>query len=208
MIVTVIPTRGTLFSRTIESVETNLAKCGVPHLYPLFEHDKPIPDAQNALIERALAHSPDYIWMVEEDVVVPADGLKKMLAALGDRKVLAAKYQLDNGQPAYRLNRLKEPQYAGLGCMLARAEVFSQDLEPPWFKTSVSYTHDIDGTLTVAQENVKSAGYGRLDVHFYQTLKSKGILWGIADVTCAHLRVAEPGKPHSNSGCHRIVEVK
>ena len=61
---------------------------------PCFEHDKPIPDAQNAITEKALAAKADWLWFLEEDVIPPENALRLMLP---EAKVISAKYRNRGG---------------------------------------------------------------------------------------------------------------
>lgn len=202
-IVAAVCTRETLHSRAAEGMDVNLINSGL-RWDRVWEHDKPIPDAQNSVIERALALSPEWVWMVEEDVEAPPDALAKMLAV--EHPVVTAKYRLRGGQWCHIVNNQNRLIFAGTGCLLIHAVVLRM-MERPWFRSDLLYAVDpLSGNwsdpVTTEREQ-----YGKHDVHFFASLAKQGIYGALSDVTCKHWHVKTPGKANSNNGCHLIEEV-
>jgi len=165
---------------------------------PCFEHDKPIPDAQNAITEKALAAKADWLWFLEEDVIPPENALRLMLP---EAKVISAKYRNRGGTWAYSLDPNGRLEFAGMGCLLVHSSVFAK-LEPPVFDTTREWQWNHDGT--VENRRLQHGAYGRQDIHFFGRLWQEGIEARLANVVCGHARVVKHGEPHTNKGCHEI----
>lgn len=188
-------TRGLVHSRTAEAVDDNINQTG-NFWAKVWSHDKPIPEAQNFVVDKALCLKPEFIWFVEEDVVPPHGTLNRLLAE--DVEVVAAKYRLSGGSWCHGIANNKVV-WAGLGCVLIRASVFKK-LERPYF--SIDYKFDL--ALTEKRKN----SYKRRgpDIYFYWQLKQAGIAPVLVDVVCNHLRV-DNYSPQRENGCHEIHEM-
>ena len=94
-------------------------------------------------------------------------------------------YPLAPGLGASNLNHHKGG-WAGLGCTLIQANVFTHVLFPPWFRTDVTGWVDENGHHKEA--NIKSP-YGGQDKWLFYTLRREGIRVVQVDGKCEHLRV-------------------
>ena len=73
-----IPSRGTIHSRTIETVMANVAdaeRAGHVFCGLVLTHDLPIPDCDEVVAQRGMDSGADALWFVEEDVVPPDHAL-------------------------------------------------------------------------------------------------------------------------------------
>jgi hypothetical protein len=93
------------------------------------------------LVKQALELSPDWLLLVDADMVFPADGLERLLAH--DLDVVGCNYvqRMKNGTTAGRDGREVMPAHGvervnslGLGFCLVRASVFDR-IAKPWFHT-------------------------------------------------------------------------
>jgi hypothetical protein len=199
-----IPSRGVIHSRTIEACLRELKGMDWE---PCFEHEKPIPDAQNAVVMQALDAHCDLIWMVEEDIV-PAPGvLLAMMSRTIEARVVSARYKIRENLwcDVQHKNHLV---FSGLGCLLIESSVFSQ-LTFPFFRSDIEYTQEGDKLRRVRNlsEHEKLSTYGKQDIHFFYTLQEAGIHAVIHPVECEHLRIAAYGQPMTNNGFHKVVAI-
>lgn len=203
-----IATRGLVHSRTIESVYKNIE----PNLTPtdeykfFFTHDMVIPDAQNKLVVDAMVWGADYLWFVEEDMLIPDGVLQGMLAE--NKPVMAVDYPV--GEKRYSTLAIKggEILWCGLGCTLFARDVFEKTKGKEygkWFETdkTVRIT-DKDKMEYVIDENVPYK-YGGHDILFGIKLRENGIpIVRLPGVIAGHMRVEDYGKRETNSGVHTI----
>ena len=194
-----ICSRGLVFSKTIEATDMNmLAVEG--DWFRLFTHDKPIPDAQNEIVEKALIFSPEWLWFVEEDIQPPVQALKTMLEYGKICDVVTTRYRLKGGSQC-GAESMGEVKFTGVGCTLIRASVFSKIGKPYFFSGNV---YDTD----LKKVGVDPALYGQQDVYFFARLKEMEIPFHtITNFTPDHLRVAEYGDIRNNVGYHRVEAI-
>lgn len=197
-----ICSRGTVHSHTMEGRDKNLVEAGLSW-QPVWSHDKSIPDAQNYVVEQALFFSPEWIWMLEEDVEAPSGTLIDMLSLGKKFPVVAASYKMPGGTWCHHAQDNKLV-WAGTGCLLVHADVFRQ-LEKPWFRTDRFYNWNrLDG-FQRAHAEVNT--YGHQDIHFFATLEKAHISSALASSICKHWRVHKWGEARSNKGCHELEEI-
>lgn len=201
--VAAVCTRGTLHSRTAEAMDVNLMNCGL-RWDRVWEHKKKIPDAQNSVIERALALDPVWVWMVEEDVEPPPDALATMLKV--QHPVVAMTYKIPGGQMCHAVNAQGRLIFAGTGCLLVHADIWRM-LPQPWFRTDLLYSYDAFTGKWGEPSMSGEQHYGKHDIHLFATMAAKGIYGALAEGVCKHWRVKAWGKAESNDGCHLIEEL-
>jgi hypothetical protein len=209
-----IPSRGLLHSRTIEAVDKALIYSGY-QLRDLgltwdryISNDKPIPDAQNYVIEQALFSGADFIWMIEEDIKPEENTLSVLweeLQRLG-LDFIAAKYKLKSLQDSFALSSAGKMLYSGIGCCLMRATLFNS-LQRPWFQTNKNYTYTSDSEVLKQSGPRFESEYGGQDIDFFAKLNNAKVKFGLSDHWVKHLVVKEYGQPNTNQGCHLILEV-
>src|SRR4051812_33408851 len=165
-----LPSRGLVHSRTIQGLLTNLVDA-VVEWDLFFTHDRPIPDCFNDLTEAAIDNGSDAIWFVEEDMELPDGILDQLIMEMSLRgaDVVAADYAIE-GNPSCLHFKGDTLMSTGMGCMLAKASVFTK-IGQPYFRDTFEYglpewvpIHMVPGT-----------GYGRQDVDFGVRLHQNGL---------------------------------
>ena len=196
-----IASRGLVHSRTMEACLENI-KAAECDFLPIIEHNKPIPEAQNQITQRALSSKAEWLWYLEEDMIPPTSALRSMLA---EAKVISAKYRNRGGTWAYSLDRQGRLQYAGMGCLLVHRSVFSR-LKVPFFDVIWDWNFNHDGTVTHRRVQPGDTTMGRQDVHFFAQLWMAGIEARLANIVCGHATVMKyrTYEPKTNNGCHEI----
>lgn len=162
-----LPSRGLICSRTIEALFE--AMRGLE--WDLYQtHDMGIPECMNHLVTQALKDSQvSHVLFVEEDMLIPKDGVQRMLEEDGD--IVAIDYPYPNLKAqkdgSYKHECVScatyfegEPQFTGLGCTMVRRHVF-ETLESPWFVTSPSWEK-----VVVSKDGKKELFWGRKDVPY------------------------------------------
>ena len=169
----------------------------------VWTHNLPIPEAQNAIVEKARRYQPEWLWFVEEDIQ-PGDGVLIKLLDFGSKfDVVSARYQLKGGTWC-KGGTDTSPVFAGLGCLLVRMSVFDR-IRLPYFRSDLSFDPSLNSSsLRPSQERV----YGGQDIYFYARLKRLGIKFFYAPIECAHLEVVRCGNPKSNFGFHDIRPIE
>lgn len=194
MIAIILATRGTVFTE----VESAIEKMRKLHFLMVFRSfDKPIPDAQNYLVEQALELSPTHLLFIEEDTVPPEGALERLLAANSD--IACIDYGVNGWSCVAREKTTNEVLWCGLGCTLVKRTVFDK-LEKPWFRTDKSLR------LNDWQWVENPYKYGGLDIWFCTQAKNTGFSITQVGGECKHLRLDELGKAETNGGLHRISE--
>jgi len=196
-----------MMSRTSESIDRNKENM-FGYWITEYTHEDEIPDAQNNVTATALAHKPEWIWFVEEDVVPPIDALVKMVeyAVNNGLPVVTAWYGLDGGLKSYELANDGTLLFAGLGCLLIRADVFEQ-FDRPIFRTDTVWTAKIHEAKMVRQADPvgdSEVKYGKQDIHFFGVLCEKQIACALVDIECLHLGVKKWGAQGDNRGVHQL----
>lgn len=206
MIITLMPTRGLIFTKAQNALSQELMANGEPN-FTLYTDNQPIPDCRNNLVETAL-EIPEWTHalLMDDDVIIPEGGLKRMIDLntdiafidypthyTGDMwgKMGTACY--DNWLPGQDWQG-KEVAWAGLGCCLVKREVFEK-LEKPLFKTSENmFSRDENGKITIGGEFKDGEGGGE-DVYFMRAARKAGFEIKQADGTCGHARLIKTVQP-------------
>ena len=192
-----IPTRGLIFTKTIESLLNNLK--GYDYSF-YFTVDLPIPQCRDDLAQRALKDSCTHLFWIDDDVVLPNNGLDKLIKA--DSLVSIIDYPThfmgkmkDTGITAFEDwvegedTKGKKVAWSGLGCCLMKREVFD-DLELPYFRRGgYKFVRDEAGAISYYADG---GGDGGEDFEFFYDLKKKGIEVNlIRDEIATHAKVLE-----------------
>lgn len=202
---TLIASRGLIHSRTMECVLANYQDIEAykvePHI--LFSHDKPIPDAQNYLVEQGLETDATHFWFVEEDNTFPTGTLFKMLTE--QMPVVAVDYPV--GEKAYStiMEKDNEVWWSGLGCTLIDRKVF-KDMDSPWFRTDKTWRITNADTMEMVEDDVPNR-YGGHDINFGMQLRKLGIpIVVLETVTSGHLRTIQKPGHGNNDGAYTVIE--
>ena len=196
-----IATRGLVHSRTVESVLKNIQETNFICKF-FFTHDLSIPDAQNKLVQDALDWGADYLWFVEEDMLIPDDTFSKMYQMGG--QVVAVDYPV--GEKRYNCIARKQGQilWSGLGCTLFRREVF-EIIPPPWFEINKTVRITNEDPFEYVIDEKVSYKYGGHDILFGLKCREKGVvIVQLEGITAGHIKPVESGKSGYNDGIHKF----
>lgn len=192
-IAVVLPTRNLLFTE----VEQQIEKMRSAHGIAVFRSwDKGIPDAQNYLIEQALATNPDYVLFIEEDTIPTDTALADMLAE--DADIAFVDYGV-NGWSCSAKNQDGTLLWCGMGCTLVKKEVFDK-LEKPYFRTDKVLRLN-DWTW---QDRINK--YGGQDIWFCCKAREAGFKIKQAKGECRHMQIDSLAQRGVNNGRHVVSQ--
>ena len=190
-----IPSRGLVFSETIDEV---LREAAPFHYQIFFAHSRPIPECFNEPMEKILQGSFDYVWIVEEDMVLPK-GILKELLDLG-QPIATSDYPAVEGVMCVKRDNEGKVLYTGTGCLLIERGVLEL-VDKPVFNTENMYGED--GKF-LGKRDPREPIYGQHDVHFFMQIRSLGIPIGVTESICHQRKIDDYGKKESNTGFHTI----
>jgi len=191
----VLPSRGLIFSETIEEVLREVA----PFDYQLFfSHSRPIPDCFNEPMEKILNTDFNYVWIVEEDMVLPK-GILQDLLDIG-LPIATSDYPPTEGTKCVQYDNDGKVLYTGTGCLLVERGVFEL-IEMPIFKTDTIYNPE--GRM-IGKRDSREKIYGQHDVHFFLQVRELGIPIGVTKTECHQRKIVEYGAKEVNDGFHKI----
>lgn len=193
----VIPTRGLIFTRVLEALEKERKDYDITIYY---SHDLPIPQGHNGLCEKALRDGNEYVFFLEEDVVIPARTIEKMLAVQAD--IVCTDYGV-SGWSCITKNKAGEILWCGLGCTLIHRRVL-EALEKPYFRADMVLDLPDLKWRKLPEEYIKTRNYGSLDIWFFCKAREQGFKIVQVDGECEHLKLTELGKKETNYGIHQI----
>ena len=194
-----LPTRGMVFSKTVQALEEQRINYDITVYY---SHDLPIPKGHNSLCEKALKDGNEYIFFLEEDVVIPTGTLEKLLAVHAD--IACIDYGV-SGWSCITKNKEGEILWCGLGATLIHRRVF-EALEMPYFRADMALHLPDMVWKQLPEEYVKNRNYGNLDIWFFSKAKEKGFKIVQVEGECEHLQLVELGQKGINEGIHKITE--
>lgn len=195
----VIPSRGLIFSKTLEAIERERRNYETK-LY--VSNDLPIPEGHNDLCVQALKDGNEWILFIEEDTVIPTGALEKLLAVQAD--VACIDYGVA-GWSCITKNTEGEILWCGLGCTLIKRTVF-EALEVPYFRADMVLTLPEFTWRQLPEEYVKTRNYGNLDIWFFTKAREKGFVIKQVEGECDHLQLVELGQRGINEGIHKIIK--
>ena len=206
----VIPTRGVIFARTIES--TILSVQLPKDTDVIIVSGLPIPDAHNMCIERALDTDCTHILFIEEDMVIPFGGIPAMMQKANEgAEIVAIDYPLTESARSTIHYDNGVALWTGFGCTLISRRIFDEVLQKPWLTSdNTVYIKSMNPfTYVVKNEsNRKGRVYGHYDIWFGLQMKEKKIpITVIEGMTCPHLRMKSWERKTVNDGTHEIFEV-
>lgn len=199
----IIPSRGLMFSETAEDILKNLK--GIPHrLY--FAHKLPIPECFESPTVRAMADKDiTHIWMVEDDMIIPAGTLQSMLWL--HKPVVTCDYPVSNkGQGAVFYDG-SNAVFCGTGCTLIEKAVLTK-LGQPYWRSDIRWNIANYGThiRLIAHPNESFDNYGLHDVNFGMRLQKKHIAITVLEAVLGQRKLLALGQAGSNNGAHQIEE--
>jgi hypothetical protein len=200
----VVPSRGLMFSRTLEELLRELKGFD----YKLFwAHGKGLPACFNDPTEEVLADPEIFaVLYCEDDMIIPKGILRRMF----DRNypVVAMDYPFKNDGDATMLH---DPAgnaiYSGTGFILI-AKPILEALPKPIFRTDTAWDTMIKGnTLVFWPRKLTKVAYGLHDVNLGILLFANGIPIKPMFKTAGQRKLVKLGEPNSNNGVHTIKEL-
>lgn len=204
----ILPSRGLIFSRTMESVFENI-KGNDFSLY--MAHDLPLPDCFNAPLKKALDDGCNLIWFVEEDMEIPDGTLEKMLREYrkGFMAVSTEYADRNTGKSLVQRNHKGEVLYSGMGCLLIHRSILEK-IGEPWLRKCVFWKITDDETGEISFEphpELPANGYGTQDVWLSWNILNQGHPIKLIEAKIGHMKLKERGPEHENNGQHIIETV-
>lgn len=204
----VLPSRGLVFSRTMESVFENIKGKDV-QVY--MAHNLPLPTCFNYPLKKALDDGCTLIWFVEEDMVIPGGTLDKMLEEYSKGSMAVSTEYADRrtGKTLVQRTKKGEVLYSGMGCLLVHRSIFDK-MEPPWLRTCVFWLVTDEETGEVNYEphpELPFKGYGTQDVWLSWNIREQGHQIKIVDAEIGHLQLVERAADQQNQGQHDIEAI-
>jgi hypothetical protein len=205
------PSRGLVHSRTVAAVHKTLAGAPVRLAGWVLTHDLPIPGCHEHVCELALATGAELIWLVEEDVVPPANAVVVMLDAMREKAAVGAFVDYPIGHnPTWNCAQVAADGYVvwcGTGCLLLRREAF-EALPRPWFDNRYEVEVRVRPEGVSVREFPRPYEYGGQDIGFTLGLWRRGVRIAYvppAVAICQHLYLETWGQMGVNSGVHRVT---
>lgn len=199
-IITLMPTRGLIFTKTQQALEEELLHNDqIPFI--LRTDNLPIPDCRNKLVENAL-QIPEWTHalLIDDDVIMPPRGLQYLIEVNTDIAVIdypmhhTGEKWGDMGTATYDYWLPgqdwgdKPLAWGGLGCALVKREVFEK-LSKPWFDDfGRTFDRDDDGKITLHSKKIDIGGGGE-DVYFMLKAKEAGFSIKQAKGVAGHARI-------------------
>ncbi len=195
----VIPTRGMVFSETIQAIERERKNYDTK-LY--ISTDLPIPEGHNRVVAEALRDGSEYILFIEEDVAIPAGACERLL---GSNAAIACIDYGVSGWSCVTRNEQGEILWCGLGCTLIHRKVF-ESLKEPYFRADMALYLPEFRWQQLPEEYVKNRNYGNLDIWFFTKAREAGFEIKQVEGECRHLELISLGQKGINSGLHIIKQ--
>lgn len=189
-IITIIPTRGLLFTSHQIALENELASI---EEYPsvLRSVDVPLPEARNLLIEAALVDTEwTHLLMLDDDIIMPDNSLKALLKACKKADIALIDYphhlrEVDAprlGVAVYKNWKVgesvagKEIAWAGLGCVLMTRLAVEKMDKPLFANTAYKFERREDGEIEMdAGTRDTLTGTAGEDTYFYLEARRQGM---------------------------------
>ena len=190
-----LPSRGYVYSRTMEDILRNTQKRTDIEFF--FSHGRGIPDSANFITENALDAGVDYIWFVEDDQKLPADILEQMLAL--DEDVVICDYPIGRFGKCVKVYPNGTIR-AGLGCTLIKASVFEK-LKRPYFSADYEFGVTQEGIqpMEMNPDRDKTKVHGNHDLIFYYRLWEAKVKFVVHHTPVGHYFFITPKLPKSGN---------
>lgn len=175
---------------------TNFASLRLPDHIISSKSTAAIDLAREQTIKNALENSPEWLLMLDSDVIPPRDVYERLLDH--DLDIVSASYVVDKMPPhlsawAYESeeglsaidewedNSLLNVDAVGMGCCLISRRVF-EDIERPWFRWTEGFeTHPWD-----LSDEIDQKGIGEDFFFCYKALQEGYNIYYDTSIRCAH----------------------
>lgn len=224
------PSRGLIFSRTVQSIIEGMQFLNKNGLATKFytTHDMPIPNGHSFCVSQALQDDAKTIIFIEEDMYIFPEGY--MALATSESPISTMQYNDKNGSPhgIIHYNEAGEVIWGGLGATAIKVHVF-KELGEPYFRTDTRYQNVKkklkDGKMITEYEPMEKHQeydkklnkfvtkeepylYGGLDIDFYTRARKAGFaIELLKDHKAHHFDLVALGERHINNGLHTIKQV-
>lgn len=200
----VIPTRGLVYARTLQSVYANDLSD------PILVSGYPIPESHTQCVVKALKTDCTHILFVEEDMELPDHAVEKMMGHVDyGAEVVVIDYPIREKIRSVIHYEGGQALWCGFGCTLIHRRIFEEVLQKPWFtdKQTVYITHENPIEYYVKYEPDKKT-YGGFDIWFGLQLKEHNIpIFVVEGMQCKHLRCTQLEHIEDNHATEEIVEI-
>src|SRR3990167_10541991 len=207
MVTAICPSRGLIFAKTIQTIWRELRDIQGAEL--IIVSEKPIPDAQNEAVYKALHTQNELFFFFEEDMQFPKDTLKTMMFLLMQYPAIdgvVVDYPVGNHYSTI-CHKDDKILWFGFGCTLLRRRVFEQ-IKDPWFEINKTLKITDLNHMEYQVDNTQ-AKYGGHDILFGIKCKDAGIkIAEISEIQANQLRLIEFGKEGYNDGFHKIEKLE
>lgn len=200
----VLPSRGLMFSQTLEEL---LGELEGFNYEIFFAHGKSLPECFNEPTERALADPDVYaVLFCEDDMILPKGILKEMFDL--NYPVVALDYPFQqNGDSTMLHDPEGNAYWSGTGFMLVAKGVL-ESMEKPIWRTDTTWDPFIDkDTIYFWPRKLDKIYYGLHDLNFGLLLYSAGLPVKPAKRTGGQRKLVELGGRGTNNGAHKINEL-
>lgn len=200
----VLPSRGLVYSKTVEELYSELGSIKAP-FHVFWSHGLPIPDCFEKPTQTILEGDYDYIWYVEEDMVLPKGILRELLNANVD--VAACDYPVGGGKGGTVLyDPDGTPFFTGTGCMLVKTSILRR-MKPPIWRDDIRWEPYVeDGFIHFRIHQREEDIYGQQDIAFGLRLYANGHPVKVIKHTIGQREVLKRGGRGSNNGYHEIID--
>lgn len=212
MIAICCPTRGMLFTQTMESIISGIYALKDKGIETRFftSWDLPIPSGHNQCVEQALAiPEVDRVFFVEEDMYIPSDAFIQL--ATSDSDMVTLQYNDKNGRPhgIIEFDSTGEVVWCGLGATVIRRKVFDLVGQPYFFTERRWKNLRQNGKTTYERVSMPAPySYGGLDVDFCFRAREKGVrIEWLPQYRAQHFQLTAMGQSYTNNGIHQIRTV-
>jgi hypothetical protein len=214
-IAAIVPSRGLVFSETVEELQVNLQHSG--YAWDIYwAHGRPIPACFNEPLELALRDKRNhYFWFVEEDMILGYDILDEMMAALHKHNAPAVSIDYPvSGDGHYGTVLYDKPNkafFTGTGCLLVRRSALEK-LPRPIFRSDVGFTVKLKANALYAEaykiDNPRQKGvYGMHDIYFGFQMYLRDMPIHILKGELGQRKLRKLGEGETNFGYHSIEKL-
>src|SRR3990167_1260503 len=209
MITILLPSRGLIFSDTVQALWREIKDFGDADMDLVVITGKPIPEAQNKAVKEALKMPNNWLLFLEEDMILPEGTFKALFKAVNEQKFDIAIINYPVGDHYSTICR-KDGQilWFGLGCTLIHRHVFEELGKDNWFETDKSVKINNLATLDYEITDIP-AKYGGHDILFGLKVAKRGLNIGeITALQACQYRLVELGRSEYNNGVHKIAKLE
>ena len=204
----IMASRGLVFSKTVESVISNILE-NPQHTYKLYmAHNRPLPQCFNEPLEAALLDKPEAVWFVEEDMVIGKGALAEMVQLFYNGYKVSTGDYVDRRtkKDLVARNELGTVLFSGMGCLFVAASLIAQ-LPKPYIRQGCFYLVDTPlGKDYEYIEGKRTEWYGTQDVYFTYMLRKLAGSIAVIKAKIGHLELIKSGADLQNNGVHDIME--